>query len=105
MSTDIDRLTTDIVRGLHDDDLDEISEAIKARRKLNGKIDGMSKFAALQVGDRVTLSATARPKYLAGVSATVTKKNRTRVVIDLDERAGRFHTNITAPPELLDLSA
>jgi len=104
MTTAIE-VSTAIVNGSLDDDLRALLSLINDRIKMNREIEGLTKFAALQVGDRVTLSATARPKYLAGAKATVTNKKRTRVVIDLDSPAGRFHRNITAPPELLDLSA
>jgi hypothetical protein len=102
MTTAID-IAAAVARGELDDDLDMIASLINDRRKMNRQIDGLDKFAALKVGDRVTISSTVRPKYLAGLPATVTKKNRTRVVIDLDAPAGRFHRNITAPAEMLDL--
>jgi len=90
-----------ILNGNHDADIDAIEQAIATRRAALGT--SKVTFESLKVGDRVRISPTAKPTYLRGLPATITKKNRTRVVIDLDAPAGRFHTNITAPPSLLDL--
>jgi len=96
-------LAQTILDGAYDDIIDIIEQAIITRRKELGT--SKVTFESLVVGDRVFISDTAKPTYLRGLAATVTKKNRTRVVIDLDVPAGRFHTNITAPPSLLDLEA
>jgi len=38
----------------------------------------------LSVGDRVQVNNAVRPKFLAGATGTVTKKNRTKVVVNFD---------------------
>ena len=96
-------LVQSILDGAYDDIIDTIEQATATRRAALGT--SKTTFESLKVGDRVRISPTAKPTYLRGLPATVTKKNRTRVVIDLDAPAGRFHTNITAPPSLLDLDS
>lgn len=90
-------LTSDLT----DADFARISEAMKQARKIAGQ---KLKFS-LQVGDIVFLKDTAKPTYIAGAKAIVTKINREKVVIDLDKPAGRFHRNINCPLSLLTTEA
>jgi uncharacterized protein YkvS len=55
-----------------------------------------------QVGERVRFNDGTRPKYLQGVEGTVKKINRTKIVVDLDERKERFFKNITVPLTLVE---
>jgi hypothetical protein len=87
-----------------DPTLDLVQDLINnARMKL--RLDGGSgcRFENLEVGDTITISDQARPKYLCGHTGTITKKNRTRVVVDLDKPVGRYSTGITCPPSLINL--
>ena len=59
------------------------------------------KAADFTVGDAVKFGPNTNPKYLIGVPATVTKVNRTKVVVDLNERHNRFFKNITTPTSML----
>lgn len=81
--------------GAVDDALDMIVEAAKSRQR--------SKVKVLKKGDRVRLTNSIRPKYLAGVEATVVRQNPTSVVIKLDEAVGKFSAGeINCHPELLE---
>jgi hypothetical protein len=85
-----------IMRGEADEYLSKMIETIKMR-----KSDIQPKIWEFQVGDRVSLINTS-PKYLNGAKATIKKVNRTKVVIDLDNKAGRFHTNISTPLSMIE---
>lgn len=86
----------DIKTGKYDNVLDMISAAIKARKEAL-----KPQIWEFQMGDRVRLINT-NPKYLDGAMATVRKVNRTKIVIDLDERHGKFHHNITTPLAMVE---
>lgn len=59
------------------------------------------KASDFTVGDAVKFGPNTNPKYLIGVPAVVTKVNRTKVVVDLNERHNRFFKNITTPTSML----
>lgn len=82
--------------GKFDEHLDYIISATRER-----KTDLAPKAYDFKIGDRVRMN-NANPKYLNGALATIKKINRTKVVIDLDERHGKFYTNITAPTTMLE---
>ena len=85
-----------LYRGEFDEYLDSIIHACQARKK-----DLAPKVWEFQVGDRVRMVNT-NPKYLNGAMATVRKINRTKIVIDLDEKQGRFFRNITTPLSMVE---
>ena len=85
-----------LYRGEFDEYLDSIIHACQARKK-----DLAPKVWEFQVGDRVRMVNT-NPKYLNGAMATVKKINRTKIVIDLDEKQGRFYRNITTPLSMVE---
>ena len=85
-----------LYRGEFDEYLDSIIHACQARKK-----DLAPKVWEFQVGDRVRMVNT-NPKYLNGAMATVRKINRTKIVIDLDEKQGRFYRNITTPLSMVE---
>lgn len=91
-----------IVDGEFDDDLDGVIEAVQIRRNtLNER-----KRLEFKVGDTVRFNASASPKYLNGVLATVTEKGRgKKVTVELDEHAGRFMAGspIGAPVAILEV--
>lgn len=85
-----------LYRGEYDEYLDNIIAAVHNRKK-----DMAPKVWEFQVGDRVRMVNT-NPKYLNGAMATVRKINRTKIVIDLDEKQGRFFRNITTPLSMVE---
>lgn len=88
-----------ILDGKMDDSLDALTGAIRERRKQADNLKGLF----LKAGDRVRFNNTVRPKYMAGVMATVVRVNKTRAVVKLDDPTGRFGTgNTTAPFSLID---
>ena len=88
--------TVPIMCGDVDEFLDSIILAVQQRRK-----DMAPKIWEYRVGDAVKLVNT-NPKYLNGVTATVRKINRTKVVIDLDKPQGRFYNNISVPLTMIE---
>ena len=59
------------------------------------------KAADFVVGETVKFGPNTNPKYLIGTPATIVKINRTKVVVDLAERNGRFFRNINCPTAML----
>jgi hypothetical protein len=80
-STDI---IGNIIGGDADDNLDGILAAVKERRNALARVT----YHSLKVGDKVTISGAQ--KYLEGAPATVVDKNRTKLIIALDEARGRY---------------
>lgn len=80
-STDI---ISQIIGGDADDNLEGILAAVKERRNALARVT----YHSLKVGDKVTI--TGAQKYLEGCPATVVDKNRTKLVVALDEPRGRF---------------
>lgn len=85
-----------VLTGQMDEYLDGMLNTIQLRKK-----DMAPKIWEFQIGDRIKMVNT-NPKYLNGAMGTVKKINRTKVVIDLDERQGRFHYNITTPLSMVE---
>jgi hypothetical protein len=85
-----------LYRGDFDSGLDGMIQTIMDYKKSKAP-----KIWEFQVGDRVRL-VNCNPKYLNGQMATVKKINRTKVVIDLDNRVNRFYTNITTPLAMVE---
>jgi hypothetical protein len=82
--------------GEFDEFLDGMIQTIQLRKK-----EMRPKIWEFQVGDRIKM-VNANPKYLNGAEGTVKKINRTKVVIDLFQRHGRFYTNITTPLSMVE---
>ena len=85
-----------VLTGQMDEYLDGMLQTIQLRKK-----DMAPKVWEFQVGDRVRMVNT-NPKYLNGAMGTVKKINRTKIVIDLDERHNRFYKNITTPLSMVE---
>ena len=85
-----------VLTGQMDEYLDGMIRTIQMRKK-----DMAPKVWEFQVGDRVRMINT-NPKYLNGAMGTVKKINRTKIVIDLDERHNRFYKNITTPLAMVE---
>lgn len=86
-----------IMQGHYDDYLDNIIQACQTRKK-----DMAPKIWEFQVGDVVRFTNNTNPKYLRGAQGKIRKVNRSKVVVDLDERTGRFHFGITTPLSMIE---
>ena len=85
-----------VLSGQMDEYLDGMLNTIQLRKK-----DMAPKVWEFQIGDRIKMVNT-NPKYLNGAMGTVKKINRTKIVIDLDERHNRFYKNITTPLSMVE---
>lgn len=85
-----------LFHGEYDEYLDGMIDTIQRYKR-----EKAPKIYEFQVGDRVKM-INANPKYLNGAMATVKKINRTKIVIDLDEKQGRFYRNITTPISMVE---
>lgn len=90
-----------IINGEADADLDEITRAIRVRREVLTSIT----VGKLVPGSQVHFSDSIRPKYLAGMTATVVKVNPKSVIVSCpdDPAYGRFRNgkNIRCPNSLI----
>lgn len=91
-----DDFVVPVLSGQMDEFLDGMIQTIQLRKK-----DMSPKIWEFNTGDRIKMVNT-NPKYLNGATGTVKKINRTKVVIDLDTRHGRFYTNITTPLTMIE---
>ena len=102
MSTNIDTKTTAaaILAGDHDDDLDALVDAIRARKQIVARAN----LRTLAPGETVRFAATTRPKYLAGGEATIVRIAQATATVTLNQSIGRFDagTEIRVPAELLE---
>jgi hypothetical protein len=85
-----------VFKGEFDEYLDGMIDTIQERKR-----DMAPKIWEYRVGDKIRM-VNANPKYLNGAEGRVVKINRTKVVIDLYERHGRFYTNITTPLTMIE---
>ncbi len=85
-----------VLSGEMDEFLDGMIQTIQSRKK-----ELKPKIWEFQVGERVKF-VNVRPKYLNGAVGTIKKINRTKVVVDLDERRERFYTNISTPLSMVE---
>ena len=85
-----------LFHGEYDEYLDGMIDTIQRYKR-----EKAPKIYEFHVGDRVKMINT-NPKYLNGAMATVRKINRTKIVIDLDEKQGRFFRNITTPLSMVE---
>ncbi len=94
-----------ILSGSLDASLDNLSAAIKDRRK---QLD-QRKLYTLSVGDKVRFTAQTRPEYMVGLTGTIIRRRETKFEVQLDpgQYAGRFQNSdkIVVPPQLLEAVA
>jgi len=90
------KIVSPIMSGECDEFLDSIILSVRARKQ-----DMAPSIWEFQAGDRIKL-VNATPKYLVNALGTVRKVNRTKVVIDLDQKTGRFFRNITTPLSMIE---
>ncbi len=97
-----------IARGEFDDQLDELFQALKDRRKFAGQQKAAQNKASMNPGDKVRVTAGISPQYLIGVTGTVSPKPARRagdVQVDIDEayraRTRKFGTSVGVPANCL----
>lgn len=96
-------IIAEIAAGVHDGELDRIAGVISERLTLLRTARSMSVMAALNVGDRVRINHTARPAYLHGAYGHVVGWAGQRVIVRLDQPAGRSGAReIRCPPLVLE---
>ncbi len=95
---DFAAIASAIMAGQLDDRLGAIVDVVKERRDAQARV----KFYSLTPGDKVRFVATVRPRYLAGATGTLRALRNTRVTVDLDKPAGRFHRGIVTPVGLVE---
>lgn len=107
----IETLLTDISSGAYDSSLGKINEVVALRLKAVRKERTISDY---NIGDRVKFNESTGTRYMVGQTATIISKNRTKVVVRLDNPMGRFartnpatgkveSSNVTCPVAILDL--
>lgn len=88
-----------ISTGSFDDHLGAIQAAIARRHRERVRDASNQRAAELRIGDRVRLNREIRPQYLQGATGTVVGWASQNVVVQLDDRAGRFSTGqLRCPP-------
>jgi hypothetical protein len=99
---------TDLASGKYDAQLEALSAAIRARRKYLSVQKGLASKAELSPGDKVAITGNISPKYLIGVTGTVSRFPARRagdVQVDIDEayhqRVSRYGTSVGVPASCL----
>jgi hypothetical protein len=88
----------DIEAGIWDDGLDALIEAAVARRKFVQDIKGAANKIDFTVGTRVRICGNISPKYLVGLTGTVSiqiPSRRGDLMVTLDYSRGRFYRGST----------
>jgi hypothetical protein len=83
----IETLLADISSGTYDSSLGKINEALALRLKTVRKQLTISDY---NIGDKVKFNEQTGTRYMVGETATIVSKNRTKVVVRLDNPTGRF---------------
>jgi len=96
-------LSQEIIAGQHDEELDQIREALQIRRKLKSQEATAIAMATLKAGDKVILKNLS-PKYINGLTAKVVEKRRSKIAVLIDEgqHTGRFGRHVTCPASCLE---
>lgn len=94
----VSQIQTAILIGELDISLDAIKTIIKSREEmLQNKLK-----RSLSVGNKVKFNSSTKPIYMRGMVATITKINRERIVVNMDNPVGRFRNNVTVPISLVE---
>jgi hypothetical protein len=86
-----------LLLGAFDEHLDYLVSAVNERKRALAP-----KIWEFNVGDRIRYNKNTKPAYLVGIEGTITKINRTKVVVKLDNPVQRFSGNITTPLALIE---
>lgn len=73
-----------LVRGEYDEDIAALKQALAARAEVLRATNSAVLRATLTVGSKVRFVDSIRPKYLAGLEATVAKVNGKSVSVNID---------------------
>ncbi len=87
---DVGALLDALLLGAFDDHLEQIASVVKLRRDMIAGVTELIARGRFAEGDRVRFVEAARPRYLGGHTATVTKKEMEHLVVQLDEPMGRY---------------
>lgn len=97
-----------LANGEFDSQLDQLAEAIRQRRKYVGRQKGLANQAAFTPGTAVVITGSISPKYLVGVTGTVSTRPAHRagdIQVDIDEayryRTRRFGPSVGVPAQCL----
>jgi hypothetical protein len=99
---------TRLAKGEFDAQLDQLGQAVRDRRKYVSQQKGLENKAALAAGDAVVITGGISPKYLIGVTGTVSQRAARRpgdVQVDIDEEyrslTSRFGPSVGVPANCL----
>lgn len=94
---------SDIITGKCDGQLDQIIRSVNARREMLKTAEIAMNMTEIKAGDTVRLKGL-KPRYMNGQLATVVEKNRTRLVIRLNNNNGRFGSApVTVPANCVEI--
>jgi len=93
-------LLSAIAAGVLDDHLAAIAAAVEARHRLLHVVESSHALASLCPGDRVLITGKVRPRYLAGMGATVIELDEHTATVQLDFPVGRFASGRVGVPPL-----
>lgn len=106
---DIETVLEQISKGVFDDNLPKMGDAVKARLD---KLRKNKSISDINIGDRVRFNELTGTRYMVGQYAVVVSKNRTKVVVRLETPTGRFmrvgsngdiqSANVTVPLSIID---
>jgi hypothetical protein len=90
---------SEIRKGMYDEDLDLMGQAIIQRRKAISQ----ELFMDIAIGTKVVFRDTVRPTYLRGVEGTVVGKKISKLVVRLSSPVGRYRGDIRVPTSLVEV--
>ena len=102
--TDVPFTVYQVVSAIIDGDLDTELESITNAIDERNKLTNIKKAAMFKIGDKVRFQ-NGRPKYLNGLTATITGKKVKNFTIKFDEGqlpSYKYQGNVTCPPTLLE---
>lgn len=104
-----DSIFDQVASGKYDVQLEALSEAIRARRKYLSQQRGLANQVEFTPGTPVRIAGRISPKYLIGVTGTVSTlpaRRRGDILVDVAEedrwKMGRFGTSISVPAQCLE---
>lgn len=108
---DVQTLIDAINAGTYDANLGKLSDAVQARLHASRKNKTVNDF---ELGSRVKFNELTGTRYMVGEYATVISKNRTKLVVRLENPTGRFakfnpvtktmeSSNVSVPVAIVDL--
>jgi hypothetical protein len=95
-----------VADGVHDVNLKALLAAVRARHEYLNRQRGLRNQVAMTPGTRVRVSGNIRPKYLLGLTGTVSGKPSNRegdlhVQLDSHQRTGRYSHSLNVPATCL----